>query len=451
MDRRASIDSEILKCKRMLTAINSGSEGYIGAEVVIADKRYVKAIESYDNYGMTAFQSNSRTTDIKNFNGMTNCNGQTILRSTGPEYDYNGKKYREIVFRSENKSKSEISARCVFEARIQTSDDGATDIFWYPLAYLFSTNDPLNMDNFNFFTEWGTVEHAKCVEQLAFCEDKLKIGLYCIKNASDAVFKSGIMEMASSFQPTKVPPPLTVLLKNKSSAADTTDTVTPVLETMTGESMKTIFIAELTPKLTQEKNLQQFKFYKQAGRSVPDVGGFMNIWNKYSLLCVLSARMIQLKSNVKIQQLVAGAIFRCIAEVRDDDKIWAYGLQRGEKLDIFDKESSRIRLHDKVIMRTLSYQDAFIDNLKIHTEKGDTDKAFNLLTSVAVGKLGLSERILQSLWSRQIAFPEALKAKISGVLKPYGIETSFEIPDLKELKTAGVSPIELINSIGVAA
>jgi hypothetical protein len=432
----------------MLGAIDGG-RGYIGSEMRV-DTVCSTTTGWYPNskHGMTAFQPTEYPTNLDIFHGMLNCNNQQIHRSIGAEYKCGGKNYKDIVFRSEKKGELEISARCVFEAIVQEAGEGdEKDVFWYPLAYLFTTNDPLNMDNFNYFIHGHTNKHKKCVEQLAFCEDKLKIGIYCIKKTTDDELKSAILIMAGDIKDSRVPPPLTVLLKSICCEATGKEEVTATLNEMGGATMKEVFLSDLIPKLTQDINLQQFKYYKQAGRSVPNVGGFLDIWNKLSLLCVVAERMEQLMHSVDSQRLVAGLIFRCIAEIRDDDKLWAYKLEQKEKLDIFDDNKNHERLHNNVIQSVKEYQDTFIDTLHKHIESENIDAAFEHLTSHTTGRLGLSERLIQSLWTKQIIFPQTLTEKIRAQLLIYGITASFKIPSLEELKTTGA--IDIITSIGM--
>ena len=445
MNRLSSIDEEIMKCQRMLGAIDGGRE-YLGSEM---RQDTVSSTGWYPNseHGMTAFQPTAHPTDVNIFKGMLNCNNQPIHRSIGAEYQYGGKTYKDIVFRSELKGNIEVSARCVFHAIVQASGEGGEiDVFWYPLAYLFTTNDPLNMDNFNFFVHGHARENRKCVEQLAFCEDKLKIGQHCIEHTDDDKLKVDIIKMAESIRDSKVPPPLTILLKSVSSEATSNTEVVAVLETMSGATMKAVFLADNCPKLTQDINLVQFKHYKQAGRSVPNVGGFMDIWGKLSFLCVVSARMKQLMHSIDTQKLVSGLIFRCIAEVRDDDNLWAYQINKKDKLDKFDVDSNHKELHETMIGSIVAYQDTFIDTLHKLIVEDNIEGAFTHLTGDIIGKLGLSERLIQSLWTRQIVFPVALTTMIQEKLSPYGITVSFNTPTLKELKTAGA--IDLITSIG---
>jgi hypothetical protein len=59
------------------------------------------------------------------------------------------------------------------------------------VAYLFSTNDPLALDNFNCYR--GNVSNTskpayKSVEQLVFCESKVRINLVMVQQMSSEDF-----------------------------------------------------------------------------------------------------------------------------------------------------------------------------------------------------------------------------------------------------------------------
>jgi hypothetical protein len=448
MSRLSSIDEEILKCQRMLGVID-GDRGYIGSDLQFIPVSVTQTgLKSNSDHGMTSFKPIGYPTNLDVFNDMLNCNNQPIYRSIGEEYEHGNNTYKHVVFRSESKGKLEISARCVFQAIDQETGEGKErGVFWYPLAYLFTTNDPLNMDNFNYFNHGQTYNQKKCVEQLAFCEDKLKIGIHCINKTEDEAFKAAILAMADSIGTDKFPPPLTVLLKSINSDAVDGVSARAALDNMTGEEMKKVYVSDLTPKLTQDIRLQQYKYYKLAGRSVPDVGGFLQIWGELSFLCVVAARMEQLVHNVDYQRLVAGLIFRSVAEIRDDDDMWAYKLAKTEKLDIFDEQSTRARLHGAIIGSIQADQDKFIQVLRDQITSNNIDAAFKHLKGTTTGRLGLSERLIQSLWTGQIVFPSELTKKIQDELLIYNITASFQIPTLEELKTADA--FDIITSIGI--
>ena len=250
-------------------------------------------------------------------------------------------------------------------------------------------------------------------------------------------------------------------------------------------------------KLEQPPGLVPFSGYKQVGQSVFAMGNYVQEFESISLMCVVSARMRQLSRSKTERSLVAALVPNCVVECSKDDFLWAYVMEpyRGERLTWLSEDADgRVpsqykidRLHH-IVSDASSFQNAYITHLAGLIENGLYEDAADFLFArngdivdrfkaplsietaralLAVGndfrkldprprlefmdrnvhKLGLSERIIQSLWTRQIVFPERLIELISTRLSQYNIPYFHYVPRLVEYG-ANKSAFMIASAIG---
>jgi hypothetical protein len=364
------------------------------------------------------------------------------------------------------------------------------------IAYLFSTNDPLAFDNFNCYN--GCAGHdkkseLKSVEQLVFCEGKATMNLRIVKNMDPRSFYRE-MKQNAFFNKDRV---LKVLkttgndpLSNQKHLSDyntLNDSIDPKEKTkprQLKEKLIALFEAEFSAdywtrfhsayityfegKMQQDHDLLPFKHYKTVGRDVCAVGEFLTSFEKVSLTYVLSSRMRQLQVSQRERILVSAMVPSCVIECSKDDCLWAYMVnEENEKDDLtFLIANQNWNRMFEMIHDATAFQDAFVGELSHHIETNDYQSALNMLfytdnemkefraTHKIVAakpkdnnahRLGLSERILQSLWTRQLVFPEPLIFLISAELAKHGLTYSHYTPELRQ---SSRTALDISRSIG---
>jgi len=151
---------------------------------------------------------------------------------------------------------------------------------------------------------------------------------------------------------------------------------------------------------------------------------------------------------------------RCVIECSKDDNIWGYRLSQGKterRLGWLTKEEDGGRDHMmKIVEDAVKFQDSFIEELASLCATNNINAALRLLFSPdhincgrfqvdSIHKLGLSERIIQSIWTGQVKFPPALIAKIRSRLDTYGILFHYFDPVLVQSKSTAY---DVSRSIG---
>jgi uncharacterized protein YeaO (DUF488 family) len=370
------------------------------------------------------------------------------------------------------------------------------------LAYLFTTNDPLNFDNFNTYRGNGTavVPQYKCVEQLVFCECKILLGLALAQNLSNPqeelfqfalntpyipepiidTLKGSIMDFLNTEQletldgiKAQFVPEITILSAEiKSGTLDEqTNRTKKARKSQLENQMNTLlavkvreyigslgavnfyngYVRYFTNKLSVTHLAQPKDHYKFAGRGVLGVNGFLDKWEEIQLMCAVSARMKQLSSCKQERDLCAALVPRCILEISDQDNIWGYS--NGKKLDWFCNAEGKSTLVN-FIEDARKFQDAFIS--EFNRISHNKDEALNLLFSSSkqlktkfsvdsIHTLGLSERLIQSIWTKQIVFSDELKRAISDKLAAYRITYDHYEPELIPRRRTA---FETVSAIG---
>jgi len=404
---------------------------------------------------------------------------------------YDDKGWTLVVHSTHNKeNKLAVCAISVF-------DEGGTF-----LAYLFTTNDPLNFDNFNTFRGKNSdlEPQYKCVEQLVFCECKLNLGLTLAQNVANPQQALYDFAMTTSYIAEPIIDTLTASIRDFLNAdqieklSEIKSRFSPEINRLSAEikgmrpddperkdkrgeksKIENEMNAELARKLREFiETVGAINFYngyvnyfrnklrtthlavpkdayKFAGRGVLGVNGFLEKWEQIQLMCAVSARMQQLSVCKQERDLCAALIPRCVIEISEDDNIWAYSC--GKKLDWFCTEDAKETMV-RFIADATSFQDRFISELD--SVSHDTQGAFKLLFSTSrelkskfgvdsIHTLGLSERLIQSIWTRQIVFSDGLKLAIQDELSRYGITYVHYAP---ELEPNDVSALTTVSAIG---
>ena len=390
-------------------------------------------------------------------------------------YSQESHAFDQIVHVTKNKDNETVA--CSISLFMPDISASGEKIF---LAYLFTTNDPLAMDNFNCFR--GSAAQAekpgiKCVEQLVFCEAKVLLGITMAESMDISKFFNFVMEGDPVSFNTIVEVLNDDALKKdiralKETAAYQGKENERLLNEKCLEKSRE-YLKDVDPSMFREKyitwvgrflsqghDLPPLKNYKFVGRSVFAVGDYLKTWDSISLMCAISARMHNLEQSKQERSLVASMIPRCVIECSKDDNIWGYRLSQGKterRLGWLTKEEDGGRDHMmKIVEDAVKFQDSFIEELASLCATNNINAALRLLFSPdhincgrfqvdSIHKLGLSERIIQSIWTGQVKFPLALIARIRSRLDKYGIQFHYFDPVLMQSKSTAY---DVASSIG---
>jgi len=456
----------------------------------------------HDMHGKQSFKILTLQDDrgaVSNLNHLKSCLFGVTYSTAPPENclftrkiieDHSGRRTLVVHSTHNKENKSAVCAISVF-------DENQTF-----LAYLFTTNDPLNFDNFNTFrgNNSDLVPQYKCVEQLVFCECKLNLGLTLARNAPNPQQNLFDFAMTDSYMAEPIIDTLTASIEDylngdqKDKLNEIKSRLSPQINQLSVEikrmrpddaarkvkrgeksGLESAMYAELASQLREYiKNIGATLFYngyvkyftnklgithlampkdsyKFAGRGVLGVNGFLGKWEQIQLMCAVSARMQQLSACKQERDLCAALIPRCVIEISDQDDIWAY--QYEPKLDGLCTDTASMFTF---IRDATTFQDSFITKLDEVASLPDPTRAKALLFSssrelksifqvTSIHTLGLSERLIQSIWTKQIVFSDALKLAIGEELAKYGITYFHYAP---ELVSNDVSAFETVSAIG---
>jgi hypothetical protein len=406
----------------------------------------------------------------------TGKNTDFIKRSEQFRFKYLGEDthFNQIVHKTNNKEG--VLKECSISLFIENT---ATHDHTF-LAYLFTTNDPLAMDNFNCFRGESTKEQKpgfKCVEQLVFCEAKIKLGIKMANDMDDNEFFRFVMTgspvnhntIAGILKNDKLNEELNTISQDPQYAGKDKDALRneklleksrEFLGSEDPVGFKSKYIAKISALLSQTHDLPPFKNYKAAGRGVFAVGDYLKVWDSISLMCAISARMYSLSRSRPERSLVASMVPKCVVECSKDDNIWGYRLSSGKterNLGWLTKEEDEGRKRMlEIVEDAVKFQDSFIEELASLCATNNINAAFRLLFSSdltnigrfqvgSVHKLGLSERIIQSIWTNQVKLPDALITKIENHFEAYGLRFNFFDPTLKP---SSKKAFKIASSIG---
>ena len=378
------------------------------------------------------------------------------------------------------------------------------------VAYLFSTNDPLAFDNFNCFRGIANPnqkpEH-KCVEQMVFCECKVKINLKIVETAGHiALFEQVLNNSKVSYKLiVKVAKQLGIDIASEIEATRNSYLIEKDVEKeseLNKDNKKELndrllqfardiinkwankeqrffegYMAYFKSKLALVSDLIPEDNYKSVGRDLIAVGNYLKEWDSLSLMCAISARMQQLGISKTERSLAAALMPACIAECSKNDSLWGYVVNSTaeEKLNSFTLEAKDNQLNKnkekrifEIIDDATFFQNRYIEILDQHLSSGDNDATINFLfmgseplntlirgdrkttekIDYNVHKLGLSERIIQSLWTRQIIFSDELNKLILAKLAKYDIGYNSYIPTISP--DPNINAYSIMKQIGSA-
>ena len=231
-------------------------------------------------------------------------------------------------------------------------------------------------------------------------------------------------------------------------------------------------------KLQLNYHLLPMDEYKNVGRDLIAIGDYLEEWERVSLMCVISARMNQLRSSKTERSLFTALVPACIAECSEEDSLWGYVMTETKtgKITWLGQSTNSTTLDNgdrlfQIIDDATQFQNRYIHHLEECISAGKYKDAYNFLferdsnvnklirgvlpgeLSIlqefdlnSVHKLGLSERLIQALWTKQITFPLELINLISDRLNKYNIGYKHIIPELRV--DSNTSALQILSTIG---
>ena len=352
----------------------------------------------------------------------------------------------------------------------------------------------------------------KCVEQMVFCEAKVLINLHIVqKQGRNVLFEEAMKSKFVTHKLlTKLANKLGLgttlnahlnaikktFLSNCAKANENEltnvekDTLNKELtrtakEVVNGwedkeEKLYGAYLEYFQEKLHLKPHLVPFDEYKSVGRELIAVGNYLEEWDAVSMMCVLSARMQQLFWSKAERSLVAALVPVCIAECSNDDSIWAYVMNESKKDKLtwlttstrYPKLDNEDRLFE-IIDDATRFQNRYIELLDEYISNEKYTDAYNLLfgqdryvnelirgplpdglsalqtlDQKNIHKLGLSERLIQALWTGQIKFPQTLVDMITERLAKYNIVYCTSMPEIRVEST--LNALTIIQNIGIS-
>ena len=387
------------------------------------------------------------------------------------------------------------------------------------VAYLFSTNDPLAFDNFNCFRGDAALHDKsikpkhKSVEQMVFCENKVQINLTYVESLTPKLFLKAaknapffgfknflkVLNIQEQYVQPALKDSIETINATYKKALDEFD-ISKIIDAkdqrkqIQAEERRLLNIAKndlvkaleanaahvrlfydsyltyFKRKLNQRHDLIPFDHYKSVGRDLCAVGEYINIFDRYSLLCAMSARMTQLRGSAPERFLVSALVPDGVVECSKDDGTWGYIVNPDgeEKLGWLAEGNNDDRLF-AIINDATTFQAAYINKLSEYIAQQKFNEAADFLFAspkeiiafraacglsechkkdANVHRLGLSERLIQSLWTNELSFPDALINDITCRLKHYGIEYDHYVPELEERIPGEATALDIVKSIG---
>ena len=370
------------------------------------------------------------------------------------EFDIDNKPYTAVVHSTQNrKGETKVCAISLFE--------GGTF-----LTYLFSTNDPLAFDNFNCFKGLDPDPAArrllKCCEQLVFCENKVKLAQSFLRGQTPLKLKQ--FASTNRISPNlvlnlfgddhKLRTDMTLIDSDASlSRSERAARKLEVAKAHVAGADENYFYTQyqlfLNDKLDQNYDLVPGDFYKDVGQMVILSRVEIDEWDSIAMMCVCAARMKQLKSSPHERSLVSAMIAKSVIESSEFDEKWAEKWPAGVRsMEWYVKDVAGRKELLRIARKHIDYQENFIERLNEFIVSGNVDDALAMLFDKdnRNGLLGLSEKIIQSIWTGRIHL-ESLVPGIRDRLGKYGID--FELYNPTLCKSAS-NPYRVAMAIGVS-
>ena len=438
---RRLIEQELQKCTEqlaMLTSLVQAPEHETPAYYVMSD----------GDYDVTYANPTSSCLD----NDLYSCgliSKFDILKKKHPITLADGKQLELVIHSTANKQGVvKVCSMSVFRV------DGAKRLF---SAYMFTTNDPLAFDNFNCYKghSWlSSKATLKCVEQMVFCENKAQMAKHFLATfESPEAFKTKLSELfvnSDLIVELTGDAELKYDLKQIKERKEKLQAVRQYIEKIPAKRLFQLYSDYLDRAMKKPNNLIPFDEYKQVGRRVILDQKYLDEWDSIAMVCVMSARMYLLERSVQERKLTAALVPDCVVECSKDDETWACKLPENTSLD--DVAEKNVDWITNTIEEQTEYQATFIRDLQdILTNTGKSNKdntqeaMAKLFHSKNRQKLGLSEKLIQSIWTGKLTFPDYLVEAIQAKLGVYGIKFHIYNPDL--LRSC-LSCYDVANSIG---
>ena len=333
---------------------------------------------------------------------------------------------------------------------------------WKFLSYLFTTNDPLACDNFNCFRGVSSFDDKPalhCVEQKVFCEAKVRVALSFLKSKTPEelveFIRSNFVKyqlIATLLDDTRLKDQIKDI--EQSSAASNVRSeaclaaAREALEMVSASQFYDSYKKFLESKLQLSIYLPPGKNYKAVGQQVILDKQHLEAWDKIAMVCALSERMHLLSISGHERRLMAALIPECVIECSEDDFKWACRLPSNHQMSAL-KDGLGFEYMMLMVEYQAFYQKTFIDKFKAAQRDGDYDQMMAMLFNPSnVQLLGLSEKIIQSLWKGEIEFDDTLQQKIADKLGTYGITFHFSLCDLRASRHTA---LQVANAIGIRA
>ena len=359
----------------------------------------------------------------------------------------------EITYSTKNKSgEIKICAKSLFE---DTVDPKKSPYHW---AYMFTTNDPLNCDNFNKSSKVG-----KCVEQSAFCEGKAKLALALIRNTMQTEeFERYVWEMVTTRSRFVKNDFLVYILSDMSDfddpdygaiSKDPDELIRLIKSKLNPQNLAQRYLEYLHSCLYKPVCLEPAPHYKMAGQRVLAIKDYMDEWKRAGLATVTTERNLLQREDQFETELLVGMRARCVIECSHDDDLWGYKHEGGKELKMawFDTDDGT-KFMLKMIEKVVRQQDAFINQIDRHSSvsANEHDEVVKLiLNPLHEHKLGLSIRLLQAIYSEEIKIHPIVHGRLRGIMRSrWGLEWNVILPDgLRAHHTVG-SIFDLACNIG---
>jgi hypothetical protein len=297
------------------------------------------------------------------------------------------------------------------------------------VAYLFSTNDPLAFDNFNCFRGDAALHDKsikpkhKSVEQMVFCENKVQINLTYVESLTPKLFLKAaknapffgfknflkVLNIQEQYVQPALKDSIETINATYKKALDEFD-ISKIIDAkdqrkqIQAEERRLLNIAKndlvkaleanaahvrlfydsyltyFKRKLNQRHDLIPFDHYKSVGRDLCAVGEYINIFDRYSLLCAMSARMTQLRGSAPERFLVSALVPDGVVECSKDDGTWGYIVNPDgeEKLGWLAEGNNDDRLF-AIINDATTFQAAYINKLSEYIAQQKFNEAADFL------------------------------------------------------------------------
>ena len=185
-------------------------------------------------------------------------------------------------------------------------------------------------------------------------------------------------------------------------------------------ALKERYVGFLESCLRKPVNLPPLKNYKFAGRKMLNIGGFLDEWSALAVPCVTTERSLLQDSDQMETEFLVGMRARCVIECSTNDKIWAYEYQGGDlKMAYFDTIRGHEEMFD-MIDTVVHEQDGFITALGSVRNDANAIKDL-LLEPMLPHKLGLSIRMLQALYTKELVFTPDVHCSLACLMASYGL------------------------------